>query len=229
MSRTKVLVVDDHPLFRRGVADFLAEQEDVEVVGEAGNATEALEKASALNPDVVFMDVHMPGQSGPEAVAALMRVRPEIKVVMLTISEEPESLFRAMAAGARGYVLKNAALADLIDAFHQVVQGWVIVSPVMAPMLMERMSGFPGGPSKPAADPVAARSFGLTPREVEVLKLISHARTNTQIAEELMVSEDTVKTHVRNVLGKLQARSKRELLARSAELGLVDPKKSSRS
>jgi DNA-binding NarL/FixJ family response regulator len=185
LSQVRVLVVDDHALFRRGLVDLLASAEDVEVVGEAGGAIEALEKASALAPDVVVMDVRMPGVSGDMAVAMFAEQHPETKVLMLTVSEEPESLFQAMAAGARGYVLKTASPSDILEAFRQVSQGWVVISPAMAPLLLKHLTG--GRDERPqATTPSAeARSFGLTPREKDVLTLVARAYTNGEIAGEL--------------------------------------------
>lgn len=221
MSPVRVLVVDDHDLFRRGLVDLLAQAEDVEVVGEASNATEALAKAAALAPEVVFMDVQMPGLSGVEAVAALTQRHPEMKVLMLTVSEAPETLFQSLAAGARGYVLKTTSPAQILEAFRQVSQGWAVISPAMAPLLLEHLSQQGPEPPRPAPDEVDTSSTGLTRRETEVARLIARGYTNTDIAAELSVSEDTVKTHVRNTLGKLQMSSKREVVARVAELGLL--------
>lgn len=136
MSTIKVLVVDDHDLFRRGLTEVLGEEDDIQVVGEARNGQQAIEQAEETSPDVVFMDLNMPGQNGIEATAYLTQKWPDLKVLVLTVSEEAADLYRALSVGARGYVLKISDPQEIIDALRQVHQGWVVVSPAMAPRFL---------------------------------------------------------------------------------------------
>ena len=136
MDPIKVLVADDHDLFRRGLIEVLREEADIDVVGEARNGQEAVAKTGELAPDVVFMDLNMPEQNGIEATAYLNQSSPNVKVLVLTVSEEPTDLFRALGVGALGYVLKTASPRDILDALRQVHQGWVVISPSMAPRFL---------------------------------------------------------------------------------------------
>ena len=136
MSAIKVLVVDDHDLFRRGLMEVLDEEDDMEVVGEARNGQEAIDQVGRLSPDVVFMDLNMPVRNGIETTAFLTQKWPDLKVLVLTVSEEAADLYRALSVGARGYVLKISNPQEIIDALRQVHQGWVVVSPAMAPRFL---------------------------------------------------------------------------------------------
>ncbi|MBI2919146.1 MAG: response regulator transcription factor [Chloroflexi bacterium] len=219
MSPLRVLVADDHALFRRGLVELLAEEPDIQVVGEAADGREAMARAEALAPEVILMDVAMPGTDGVAATAALCQREPPPRVLMLTVAEDSDTLFRALAAGARGYVLKTASPQEILEALRQVAQGWVVVSPAIAPLLASRLRGGERGASpSPYALPPQA---GLTRREEEVLRLISRGLTNPEIAQELVVSPDTVKSHVRAILDKLQARSKREAMTWARKQGLA--------
>ncbi len=133
MSDIRVLVVDDHDLFRRGLMEVLDEEPDMDVIGEARNGKEAIEMAGKLNPDLVFMDLNMPGQNGIEATAYITQKWPDMKILVLTVSEEAGDLYQALRVGARGYVLKISSPEEILDALRQVHQGWVVVSPAMAP------------------------------------------------------------------------------------------------
>lgn len=224
MSPIRVLVVDDHALFRRGVVDILAEEPDIEVVGEVANGLEAIQRVADLSPHVVLMDLTMPQQGGIETTAYLTQRWPEVMVLVLTVSEEPASLFQALSVGARGYLVKTCAPRELVDAVRQVAQGWVIVSPSMAARFLTR----PGPPHSLPPPPLGAgtgeeAATPLTQREREILQLVARSLTNQQIADALVISENTVKTHVKNVLGKLQAASRREAAAVAARLGLFMP------
>ena len=222
MSSIRVLLVDDHDLFRRGLAEVLQEEKDIEIVGEARDGREASRKASQLVPDVVFMDLNMPDQSGIETTAYLTQTWPEMKVLVLTISEEPEDLFRALGVGARGYVLKNASPGDIVDALHQVQQGWVVISPAMAPRFLSDLSqpSDRGAGSRPAEASDANRTQ-LTLREQEILQQVSLGLSNAEIGNKLLVSENTVKTHIKNILGKLQAKNRSEAVADATRLGFL--------
>ena len=224
MSAIKVLVVDDHDLFRRGLMEVLEEEDDIQVIGEARNGQQAIERAEELSPDVVFMDLNMPGQNGIEATAYLTQKWPDLKVLVLTVSEEPADLFRALSVGARGYVLKISDPQEILDALRQVYQGWVVVSPAMATRFLSDM----GQPSDLGATPqtlegAASIETQLTPREQEILQLVARGLTNTELADTLLVSENTVKTHIKNILGKLHMKNRREAAAYAARLGFIQP------
>ncbi|MCL0093795.1 response regulator transcription factor [Dehalococcoidia bacterium] len=214
MEQIKVLVVDDHALFRGGVVGVIASQEDMQVVAEAENGREAIEKAREVQPDIVIMDLSMPVMGGVEATRLLLEVVPEANVLMLTISEKDEDLFDAMKSGARGYILKGADPDELVRAVTHITQGGVIISPAMAPKLLAEV-----GVSK---DPQKREGLGLSPREREILALIADGLTDREIAEELFISVNTAKTHLKNILTKLQVKSRAQIVARGARAGLLD-------
>lgn len=219
MSPIRVMVVDDHQLFRRGLVEMLTEEEDIEVVGEAGSGPEAIQKAGLLSPEVVFMDLNMPGQSGIETTAYLVQQWPQLKVLVLTVSEEPASLFQVLGLGALGYVLKTASPQEIVDALRQVYQGWVVISPAMTPRLLAdfRLPAEARQTHQAATD---AGETQLTPRERDILQEVARGHSNAQIADALVVSENTVKTHIKNILGKLHVKNRREVAAYAARLGL---------
>ena len=223
MSSISVLVVDDHDLFRRGLMEVLEEEDDITVIGEARNGQQAIEKAEELEPDVVFMDLNMPGQNGIEATAFLTQKWPDLKVLVLTVSEEAADLYRALSVGARGYVLKISDPQEIIDALRQVHQGWVVVSPAMAPRFLSDLGQASDTSAPQTPDPSLAGDTQLTPREQEILRLVARGLSNTELADTLMVSENTVKTHVKNILGKLHMKNRREAAAYAARLGYMQP------
>lgn len=216
----RVLVVDDHALFRRGLAEVLAQEGGLEVVGEAADGGEAIRKAGELAPDVICMDLNMKGQDGITATAYLTQQAPSSRVLILTVSEEPADLFNALRVGARGYVVKTSTTGEIVDAIRQVHQGWVVLSPAMAPRLVTELA-------RPTRAPAPARSseddmaWQLTNREHDVLRLVARGMSNAEIAGELVVSENTVKTHVKNILGKLQVKNRRQALVYAARAGIL--------
>ncbi len=218
MSEIRVVIADDHELFRRGLADLLNEESDIEVIGEASNGQEATERAEELAPDVVFMDLNMPGQGGIEATAYLMQNHPDTKVLILTVSEEPADLFRALGVGALGYVLKTASPRDIIDALRQVHQGWVVISPAMAPRFLTDLSQPEGAK---AGEQGENQPPQLTIREEEILRLVARGLSNADIASTLVVSENTVKTHIKNILSKLHMKNRSEAAAYAARMGVL--------
>lgn len=222
MSAIRVLVVDDHDLFRRGLTEVLEEEEDLEVVGEARNGREAIDQVDRFAPDVVFMDLNMPEKNGIETTAYLTQKWPDLKVLVLTVSEEAADLYHALSVGARGYVLKISSPQEIIDALRQVHQGWVVVSPAMAPRFLSDL----GQPAEAAhgarGDRVSpAGETQLTLREQEILRQVARGHSNAQIADELLVSENTVKTHIKNILGKLHMKNRSEASAYAARMGLT--------
>jgi DNA-binding NarL/FixJ family response regulator len=207
----RVLVADDHPMFRDGLVLALSAQPEVDVVGAVESGTQAVELAEQLQPDVIVMDVNMPGLNGIEATRQIVGRSPHIGVVVLTMFDEDESVFQAMRAGARGYVLKGADQSDILRAVLAVANGDAIFGPALA----QRLIGYfarTSGAALPFAD--------LTDREREVLELVARGRSNTEIARELFVSPKTVRNHVSNVFAKLQVSDRAQAIVRAREAGL---------
>jgi two-component system NarL family response regulator len=202
----RVLVVDDHALFRRGLELVLSGEPDIEIVGEAADGVEAVTKADALLPDVVLMDVRMPRASGIEATRAIRAARPSTRVIMLTVSDREDDLFEAVKAGANGYLLKEVSIEELANAVRATARGQSLISPTMASKLLEEFAALA------ARVPDAARALTpqLTGRELEVLRHAARGATNREIAESLAIAENTVKNHMRNVLEKLHLHSRTE-------------------
>ena len=224
MSTIRVLVVDDHDMFRRGLMKVLEKEDDITVIGEARNGQQAIDRASELSPDVVFMDLNMPGKNGIEATACLTLKWPDLKVLVLTVSEEAGDLYRALSVGARGYVLKISDAQEIIDALRQVHQGWVVVSPAMAPRLLSDLGQSPDiGAASQTLGGLPAGETQLTPREMEILRLMARGMSNAELADTLLVSETTLKIHVKNILGKLHMKNRREAAAYAARLGFIQP------
>jgi DNA-binding NarL/FixJ family response regulator len=209
----RVLIADDHPLFRDGMHGLLDSVPDTEVVGEATTGEEVVAQAAALQPDVILMDIQMPGANGIEATRAIIHTSPHIGVLVVTMYEDDDLVFSAMRAGARGYVLKGANQAEVLRAIRAVANGEVIFGPTIAQRVMSFLS---------APRPVTpARVFPeLTERETEVLSLIAHGRTNEEIAKELVLSLKTVRNHVSNIFSKLQVADRAQAVIRAREAGL---------
>lgn len=216
MERTKVLVVDDHTLVRRGISAVLAGSDSLEMVGEAADGLEAIEKARELTPDVIVMDLNMPRCTGLEAIQALQTEMPQVKVLVLTISEMESDLFAAMKFGATGYLLKQVEPEDLVHAILYIAQGGVIVSPKMAAALMGEFKN----PVSEEAVPAAADGV-ISPREGEVLQLVAKGATNKEIADSLFISENTVKTHMQSIMEKLHLANRSQAAAYAVGKGLV--------
>ncbi len=221
MDTVKVLVVDDHTLFRRGIAAVLANQESLEVVGEALDGLEAIEKTKEIAPDVVLMDLNMPRCSGLEAIQALQTEMPQVNVLVLTVSEKEADLFAAMKFGARGYLLKNTEPDELIHAVLHIAQGGVIVSPLMATKLLTEFKDLSAGVER---ESIPGTDADLSPREGEVLQLVAQGAPNKKIADSLFISENTVKTHLRNIMEKLHLVNRSQAAAYAVQRGLVQYK-----
>jgi DNA-binding NarL/FixJ family response regulator len=204
----RVLIVDDHALFRRGLEMVLAEEDDIELVGQASDGTEATQKAAESLPDVVLMDIRMPKSSGIVACRAMKEAAPSMKIVLLTISDEEEDLFEAIRAGASGYLLKDIPLDEVAEAVRSVNGGQSLISPSMAGKLLTEFATLARRNEEEPPRQVPAPK--LTDREMEVLKLVAKGMNNRDIARELFISENTVKNHVRNILEKLQIHSRME-------------------
>ena len=208
----RVLVVDDHPLYREGLAMALDTMDQVEVVGQAADGTTAVEMATSLAPDVVIMDLHLPGMSGVEATRQLLSSRPDTGVLVLTMLEGDDSLFAAMRAGARGYVLKGADRGEIERALRTVAAGEVVFSSGVAASVT---AWFRAGGST-AQEPFPE----LTEREREVLDLVARGLTNTEIAARLVLSDKTVRNHVSSVFAKLHITNRSGAVARARDAGL---------
>jgi DNA-binding NarL/FixJ family response regulator len=206
----RIVVVDDHTLFRRGLVGLLAEMEGFQVIGEASNGKDALSVIAAQNPDIVLLDVNMPEMSGIETLSALRKQGVDSPVLMLTISQHEEDLIGAIRAGANGYLLKNAEPETLRQTIKQVVAGNVVLAPEVTKQVFRlvRSGQF---------DPVNL----LTEREVEVLRFLSQGLTTVQTGSEMFISENTVKTHIRHILEKLDVSNRAEAVARATQLGLI--------
>ncbi|GAB3679161.1 response regulator transcription factor [Actinocorallia lasiicapitis] len=215
----RVLIVDDHALFRRGLLMVLREEPDIQVVGEGGDGQEAVVKAAELLPDVVLMDVRMPRRSGIEACAAIKEAVPSTKIVMLTISDEEEDLFEALKAGASGYLLKEIAIDEVPQSVRAVHGGQSLISPSMASKLISEFTALAKKSEERQQQVPAPR---LTDREMEVLRLVARGLGNREIAKELFISENTVKNHIRNILEKLQLHSRMEAVVYAVREKLLE-------
>jgi DNA-binding NarL/FixJ family response regulator len=219
-DRLRVLIVDDHALFRRGLQMVLRQEEDIDVVGEAGDGHEAVEKAQELMPDVVLMDVRMPGQSGIQATEQIKDLIPHAKILMLTISDEEADLYDAIKAGASGYLLKEISIDEVADAVRSVWSGQSRISPSMASKLLTEFAAM----SKRADERQQLPAPRLTDREMEVLRLVAQGMNNRDIAKELFISENTVKNHIRNILEKLHLHSRMEAVVYAVREKLLEIK-----
>ena len=209
----RILIADDHTLFRRGLTSLLNETDEFKVVGEAGNGPEAVRLAAELRPDVVLMDIHMPGGSGIEAVRQLGETMPSLPVIMLTVSESDADLLNAIRAGARGYFLKNAETDELFTGLRLAPSGYAMLDPSLVGKLFHYLARSP-------AAPVGADT-PLSLRETEILRLIAEGCTNHEIAVQLSVSENTVKTHVARILEKLATTNRSEAVALARARGWI--------
>jgi DNA-binding NarL/FixJ family response regulator len=202
----RVVIVDDHALFRRGLDLVLSEEPDIKVVGEAADGIEAVHRAEEMAPDVVVMDVRMPRSTGIEAARRIRERLPDTKVIMLTVSDSEEDLYAAVKAGASGYLLKEISIEELADAVRAVARGHSLISPSMASKLLSEFNAL----VQQAEERQRSLLPSLTDREVDVLKLVAKGLSNREISEELYISENTVKNHVRNILEKLHLHSRME-------------------
>jgi DNA-binding NarL/FixJ family response regulator len=205
-DRIRVLIVDDHALFRRGLMLVLESEEGIDVVGEAEDGDEAIARAEELAPDVVLMDVRMPTMSGIEATRRLAESLPTTRIIMLTVSDEEDDLYEAIKAGATGYLLKEISIEEVADAVRAVMQGQTLISPSMASKLIAEFANL----SKLANQRSSVPAPRLTDRELDVLRLVAQGMTNREVADQLYIAENTVKNHVRNILEKLHLHSRME-------------------
>jgi DNA-binding NarL/FixJ family response regulator len=214
----RVLVADDHALYRRGLEMVLSAEEGIEIVGEAGDGAEAIRRVEELLPDVVLMDIRMPRRSGIEACTAIKDVVPSTKIVILTISDEESDLYEAVRAGANGYLLKDVPGEEIAAGIRAVAEGQSLISPSMASKLLTEFAAMIKKSEERPQLPVPR----LTDRELEVLKLVARGLANRDIAKELFISENTVKNHVRNILEKLQLHSRMEAVVYAVREKILD-------
>jgi DNA-binding NarL/FixJ family response regulator len=217
MEQIKVLLADNKELFREGLVKLLESQPQIEVVCHCDNGSKAIEKAKETEPDVVLMDIDMPDRDSIEALQCINESLPGTKVAMLTDSEDEEKLFSAIKAGARGYLLKNIGIDILVKSIDLVAEGEVVVSPPLAGKLLNEFASMKE--EKEARE--AESETDLSEREVEILKLVARGATNKEIAQKLIIAENTVKVHVKNILEKLQLRNKQQAAAYAVKQGLV--------
>ena len=216
MTPVRVLLVDDDDLMRAGLTAVLSSDETIDVVGEAPNGRAAVERAIELRPDVVLMDVRMPGLDGIAATRELLAVSPDAKVVVLTTFEQDDYIFGALSAGASGFLLKRTRPEELIAAIHTVAAGDSLLSPSVTRTVIQRVAG------QPAPDAGAEAALDeLTARERDVLELIARGLSNGEIATTLVIEESTVKTHVRHILRKLRLRDRVQAVIFGYESGLI--------
>jgi DNA-binding NarL/FixJ family response regulator len=216
----RVLIADDHALFRRGLQMVLKQEPDIEVVGEAEDGHEAVQKAQELMPDVILMDVRMPRRSGIEATKQVKDLLPHVKILMLTISDEESDLYDAIKAGASGYLLKEISIDEVAGAIRSVWAGQSRISPSMASKLLAEFQAM----SKRADERQQFPAPRLTEREMEVLKLVAQGLNNRDIAAQLFISENTVKNHIRNILEKLHLHSRMEAVVFAVREKLLEIK-----
>lgn len=219
MELLRIVIADDHRLFREGVRSLLSSLANVEVVGEAANGDDAVALAETAQPDVVLMDIQMPGLNGIEATRRILAANPRAGIIVLTMFDDDDSVFAAMRAGARGYLLKGADQAELVRAIDAVGSGEALFSPAIAKRLIAFFTGLQNETAAQIAFPE------LTDREREVLDLIAGGLNNTEIAQRLFLSGKTVRNHVSNIFSKLQVADRAQAIVRAREAGLGQDKR----
>ncbi len=219
-ERIRILIADDHELFRRGLRMVLEDEDDIEVVGEAGDGKTAVQIVRDEAPDVVVMDVRMPVLSGIDAARQMKEENPSVKVLMLTISDDEDDLYQAIKAGANGYLLKEISIDEIGNAVRSVHGGQSLISPSMASKLLNEFASMIKKEEEKAQVPTPR----LTPREMEVLQHVAQGMNNREIAKALFISENTVKNHVRNILEKLHLHSRMEAVVYAVREKLLEIK-----
>lgn len=221
MEPLRILLVDDHVLFRKGIASLIASRRDMKVVGEANDGFEAIERVREIEPDLILMDIDMPKCNGLEAVKLIKQDTPEAQIIMLTVSDDDDNLFQAIKNGARGYLLKDLQPHRLFEMLEGVRQGEAPISGVMAAKILQELRQ----PDEDAEQSIDVDA--LTSREIEVLEQVVHGATNKEIAETLVITENTVKIHLRNILEKLHVQNRVQAAVYAVREGLIQEGESS--
>ena len=218
----RILVVDDHQMFRKGISSLISSRDGMQVVAEGANGAEALQLVRQHNPDVVLMDLRMPVCDGLQATRMIKAERPDARIIILTVSEDEGDLFEAVKAGAQGYILKNMSPETLFEALEAVGRGEAPLSPYMGVKLLEEFKRL-------SESRTADTSPLLSPREREILQLVSRGASNKEIATALNIASGTVKNHIHNTLDKLHAQNRAQAVAQALREGLIQPPKDSAS
>lgn len=213
-----ILLVDDHVLFRSGLVRLLSVQPDIKVAGEAGTCAEAIALALDVQPDLILMDMSLPDGTGVEAATTILSELPTIKIVFLTVHDDDDSLFAAIRAGGVGYLLKNVGAPELVSRLRGVRYGEAALSPVLASRILDEFARLPSAPPGDGSVKV-----GLTPRETDIVRLLARGASNREIAQQLVISENTVKNHVQSILAKLHLHSRRDVSGYARTYGLDRP------
>lgn len=219
----RVLIVDDHALYRRGLQTVLATEDGIDVVGEAADGNEAVDLAEETLPDVIVMDVGMPKRGGIEACRVIKQRIPSARIIMLTSSDDEEHLFEAVRAGANGYLLKDVPPEEVAVGIRGVFDGQSLISPMMASKLLQEFSKMSRHEAAAPAPTPELELPRLTERELGILRLVARGKLNREIAGELFISENTVRNHIRNILDKLQMHSRMEAAMYAVRQRLIEP------
>jgi len=211
-KKVRIILADDHALLRQGTAELLQHEPDFEVVGQAANGEEAVRMAHALQPDMIIMDIRMPGLSGVEATRQIRQELPHVQVLVLTAYDDDQYVFSLLQAGASGYLLKTAPASDLIRSIRQVCAGESPLSPSVARKVVARMNGMTDSGDDSSSE-------ALTPREIEILQFLARGMSNREIAQALYISDRTVQTHLTNIFAKMQVSSRLEAVLKGIRLG----------
>jgi len=208
----RILIADDHPIVREGLATVLEQEEDLKVVSQAENGLEAVAQARELHPDIILMDLQMPEMDGVEAIQKIKEEAPDIGIIILTTYDTDDYIFRGIEAGARGYLLKDSPPGEVLNAIRAVYKGESLIQPRVASRLLDRFSQLSRAPDTGDV---------LSPREVEVLQLMAKSTVNKEIATELLIGESTVKTHIVHIFNKLGVKGRTEAVTEAAKRGII--------
>lgn len=218
MTKIRILIADDHRVVREGLAAILKSRNDMDVVGEAINGFEVIEKTKALKPDVILMDISMPQMNGVEATRAVRKISPEIGIVVLTMHDDDATIFELVRTGVHGYLLKDADSSEIIQAIQSIYKGESIIHPSIARKILGEFSQL--GPEQLKKAP--RQMYNLSGREVDVLRRVAKGKTNKEIASELHLSEKTIKNHVRNIFHKMGVYDRTEAAMKGVQEGIID-------
>jgi len=218
VRKIRILIADDHRVVREGLAAILKSRSDMDVVGEATNGFEVIEKARSLKPDVILMDISMPQMNGVEATRAVRKLSPEIGIVVLTMHDDDATIFDLVRTGVHGYLLKDSDSSEIIKAIQSTYKGESMIHPSIARKILGELSNLGSEREKKAP----THAYNLSAREVDVLKRVAKGKTNKEIASELQLSEKTIKNHVRNIFHKMEVYDRTEAAMKGVQEGIID-------